>query len=123
MKAWKRQNKEALQNIVGNKKAKEMMENGHVDEYLKNEITDVKDMATMEKLQDNGRVSIDKAIATQKYASRVGSAPSNMKSKDKKEWKETFKQEYATNYGNRADSLADKTMKRIDEFYKIRGNL
>lgn len=123
MKAWKRQNKEALQNIVGNKKAKEMMENGHVDEYLKNEITDVKDMATMEKLQDNGRVSIDKAIATQKYASRVGSAPSNMQSKDKKEWKETFKQEYATNYGNRADSLADKTMKRIDEFYKIRGNL
>lgn len=123
LNAWKKQNKEALQNTVGNKKAKEMMENGHVDEYLKNEITDVKDMATMEELQDNGRVSIAKAIATQKYASRVGSAPSKMQGKDKKEWKETFKQEYETNYGNRAETLADETMKQIDKFYKIRGKL
>lgn len=124
---WKKdlKNREYLEKTVGMDKAKEMYKNGDVDEYLKYGIKDAKEMATIQKLQDEG-IARDRqhAMAIHDYAERTGDT-TKMKRKDRDEWKDTYKNEFV-NRGHSEDNasrLSDDTLKYVDQYNKLKKKL
>lgn len=122
VKDWKKQNRESLIQQFGNKETSRMLADGTVDSYLKGDVTSAKDMKILEELQTkNIAKNIDEAKAIHKYASRTTDT-TKMKAKDKKEWQETFSEEYQDkNYDkNQADQMAQETFNKINEYYKLK---
>ncbi len=126
-KKWKKdlKNREYLERTVGMDKAKEMYKNGDIDEYLKYGIKDAKEMATIQKLQDEG-IARDRqhAMAIHDYAERTGDT-TKMKRKDRDEWKDTYKNEFV-NRGHSEDNasrLSDDTLKYVDQYNKLKKKL
>ena len=66
MKKWKTDSKkrEELEGYLGDKKAKELYKSKKIDKYLQNDITDTKDIAALEQLQEKGKISFDEAMVS-----------------------------------------------------------
>ena len=121
-----------LEERYGTKEAKEVLNKDNLDEYIGAGITDIDDIMAAHDLEKNGvqledgsreNISRNMAIATAKYAKRVGSDTTKMKKKDKDDWKNTFTTEFGKNKrlqdnNLNAETEAEKTLRRIDAFYK-----
>lgn len=81
-----------LEATCGKQDAKEMLgKNGEVEQYLNNNITDVKEMKAMHKLKKEGVVkNVEEAISISKLGTMIGKAPEDMTDKKKGEWKTTI---------------------------------
>lgn len=126
-KQWKKdlKNREYLERAVGIDKAKEMYKNGDIDEYLKYGIKDAKEMATIQKLQDEG-IARDRqhAMAIHDYAERTGDT-TKMKKKDRDEWKSTYENEFKDrgHADDRAKTLSEDTLGYVDKYNKLKNKL
>lgn len=121
-----------LEERYGTKEAKEILNSDNLDEYIGAGITDINDIMAAHDLEKNGvqledgsreNISRNMAIATAKYAKRVGSDTTKMKKKDKDDWKNTFTTEFGKNKklqdnNLNAEAEAEKTLRRIDAFNK-----
>ena len=121
-----------LEERYGTKEAKEILNSDNLDEYIGAGITDINDIMAAHDLEKNGvqledgsreAISRNMAIATAKYAKRVGSDTTKMKKKDKDDWKNTFTTEFGKNKklqdnNLNAEAEAEKTLRRIDAFNK-----
>lgn len=125
IKQWKKDDnkREQLQKIVGTETADEMYSSGEIDEYLKHNIDNIEDMATIHELQKNEEMikSREEAIAVHKYAKVAGDTTS-MKAKDRKEWAATYKERFmeAGLSEDRADEESKKTLKKLDAYNNIK---
>ena len=128
LKQWKKDSdkREKLQKIVGTEAADEMYSSGEIDEYLKHNIDNIEDMATIHELQKNEEMikSREEAIAVHKYAKVAGDTTS-MKAKDRKEWAATYKERFmeAGLSEDRADEESKKTLKKLDAYNNIKFKL
>ena len=106
--------------------AREMMDNGHFDEYVKlgysTDRKGLQEMIASEKLikdtssQTRNINTTRAAAAVRDTYTRMGKAPSEMKDKDRKEWHKTHTSNYSA-YGDRAESMAEQTMNLAQMFY------
>ena len=129
MKKWKKDDskKEEIEKYIGASATKTLYEGKQpaIDQYLKNDITDAKDIATIEKmLKDKNIKSREEGIAIQMNVDKKGDL-TKMKPKDKEDWRK----EDAKTYKNKGFSEQQTTKmskkqqtKKID-FLKIRENL
>lgn len=95
MKKWKRnsENKEMLNMGLDKEEVKKMYDNGTIDKYLKNEITNPKDIIALEKYRKAKGGTQENAIAMHNLKNKMGENPAEMKSKDRAEWKKTFSED------------------------------
>lgn len=134
MKEYKRKfiknydNRIRLESKLGSKEQANIFMKNAASDYIENGVTDIDDMIAAYKLEQDGVVANrNMGIATVKYAKRLGSKPSDMKDKDKKEWHTTFKNELQNNKHIRSQNLdldkeADKIMDRVNAFYNVKNN-
>lgn len=126
---WKKdyKNKEAIEQELGKDRTKQLYTNGDIDTYLKNEVTDVKDIVALENLrkQSADNMSASKAVAINSKKDQIGEDPSKMTTKKRKEWKETFAKDFKDRgvSDSRAKEGSDKLMKDVSTLYKIRKKL
>ena len=125
------ENRFKLEERYGSKEAKEILKKDNLSSYINAGITDINDIMATYDLEKNGveredgtreTISKDLAIATARYAKRIGSDTTKMKKKDKDEWKTTLETEFGKNGKLKENNLnaeneAAKTMRRIDAFY------
>ena len=108
-------------------RTKQLYTNGDIDTYLKNEVTDVKDIVALENLrkQSADNMSASKAVAINSKKDQIGEDPSKMTTKKRKEWKETFAKDFKDRgvSDSRAKEGSDKLMKDVSTLYKIRKKL
>lgn len=123
----KNQNNKFELNQAFNDKAKvdKIMEKD-IPVLIDNGVTDIKDIIAIEKMKDAGQITrIEEGITIKKNASRLGNVDTsrNWGKKNRDDWKKKFAQEYASKSkysGYNHDMMAEDTMKKIDEFNKIR---
>lgn len=100
--------------------AKQMIEGGEIEEYLNNDITDIKDIAAMHKLQkDNVVRSREEAMSIAQLGQMVGSNTNHMTEKTRKEWKERFKtmaEQGGVKEADR-DRFAEQRLAELDKFH------
>ncbi len=109
-----------LERKFGTAEAKQMIEGGEIEEYLNNDITDIKDIAAMHKLQTDGVVrNREEAITIAQIGQMVGSNTNQMTEKTRKEWKERFKTMAGQSGVSEAnqDSFAEQRLKELDKFH------
>ena len=128
IKEWKKnvEYKEDLERAIGEDKAKYMYKSGEVDEYLKYGINDVSDMAAMHELKEKGIANtIPEALALHQYGERIGGDYTKLKEKDRKEWRETFSEEFqGKGYSKEKSVDASKaTLEKIKQYHDIRKNM
>ena len=127
IKQWKK-NKEyrhQIENKVGKEEAKEMYDNGEIDDYLRYNVDDAYDMLTMHELQkEEVTKNREQTVAVREYAQRTGNTR-NMKEKDKAEWRNTFTEEFKKAGYSEADAekASNNTFDMIEQFHKIRTKL
>lgn len=111
-----------LEQKVGNKEAKKMLEKGgEVEQYLNNNITDKKEMATLHKLQKEGVVKdTDEAISISQLGQLIGANPDNMKAKDRKEWKTTISNMAKKKGINNTEKFTEDRFKQIGKYYDFK---
>lgn len=114
MKKWKHnlEKRQELESYLGSEQAKRLYEDNKIDRYLKNEITDTKDIAALEKLQEEPGVSFNDAMVFYDAHSRYG----DLKKGDPKKRKE-IKEDYAEQFeqrGNSKDAASKKAQRIID---------
>ena len=129
MKDWKRntQKREELEKHLGAANAKELYkgDNPAIDQYLKNDITDAKDIATIEKmLKDKNIKSREEGIAIQMNVDKKGDL-TKMKPKDKEDWrKEDAKIYRSKGYSEeQANQMAKNQQEKEINFLKTRKRL
>lgn len=127
IKEWKKniEYKEGLERAVGERNAKHMYKNGEIDEYLKRGVDDVSDMAAMHELRKKRIAnSIPEAIALHQYGERIGGDYAKLKEKDKKEWRETFSEEFQGKGYSEEQSVeaSKKTLDKIKQYHELRKN-
>ena len=125
IKQWKKnvEYKEQIERTVGEEQAKQMYNQGEIDEYLKHGITEVPDMVAMHELQEKKIAgNIQEAMAIHDYGERVGGDYKKLKNKDKKEWGETFTEEFQQRGNSKEDSekATKATFGKIKEYHDIR---
>ena len=125
IKQWKKnvEYKEQLERTLGEEQAKQMYKQGEIDEYLKNGITEIPDMAAMHQLQEKKIAgNIQEAMAIHEYGERVGGDYNRLRNKDKKEWGETFTEEFQQRGHSKEDSAkaTKATFDKIKEYHDIR---
>lgn len=114
-------NRNYLERKFDAKTAKEMLEGGEVEEYLRNDITDIKEMAAMHKLQKEKIVTNRKqAISVAKLDKMVGADTQNMTDKKRNEWKERFGNMSGVKDEKRKEIVADKTLTQLDAYNKFK---
>ena len=124
---WKnnRSNKEEIEDAVGHETAKEMYDNGEINEYLDYGVSDTSDMIAMHKLKEQGIVSNNKeALAIQKYAEQIGDTK-KLKPDDPEKWQNKIQKELQ-NIGyseSAAKRVSSKTYSKVEKFNKIRSEL
>lgn len=124
---WKSNQKyrKDIESVVGAEDAKQMYESGEIDDYLKYNISDVKDMLTVHELQKENTIrDRNEAIAIHKEAQKTGDV-SKMKKKDQDEWKITFSERFKKRGvpQNRANETADNTMKHIGKYFELQNRV
>ncbi len=120
IKEWKRngRNREELEASVGRERAKEMLRNGDIDEYLSKNVTSAKDIGLLEELQkQNIAKNRDQAIAIHNFGNMTGDT-TKMKKKDRKDWQDTFEDKYK-GYKD-PKKLSSETMSKLDDYYNLK---
>lgn len=118
-------NRTYFEEALGDKEeAREMMKKGgEIEQYLRNGITDKKEMKALHKLQKEKVVTDTKqAIAVAQLGKMVDSDTTHMKKKDRDEWTERFA-EMAGKSGIRdKEGFAKKRLEEIDKYNKFKNN-
>ena len=102
---------------------KEMVDNGIIDRYIKNNVNSQDAVVSEQMRRDDPKISQEQAIATAKYAKRVGEAS---KGPERKKWQEHFAGEFkdkANLNQEQANVAAEQTLKRVDAFNKYKKKL
>lgn len=131
-KAWKKnsENREALEKLLGQKQAKELYESGTIDNYLKNDISDPKLIAAMEKAMaeeqgQGGNVSFNDMLLASEAREVYGNGKSRLGGKAREE----LGKDYASQFEKRgisadkAQKSADKIADRVDAINRIYSKL
>lgn len=86
MKKWKKDSDKRtnIERYLGNDKAKELYKSKKIDQYLQNEITNEKDIAALEKLQEEQNMSFNDALLVFDAYDKYGDID-RQKDKDKKD--------------------------------------
>lgn len=103
--------------------AKDMLKNGgEIDQYLNNDITDIKEMKAMHKLQKEGIVrNVDQAIAVSQLGAMIGSDTNNMTQKRRNEWKARIGEMAGSNVQESdREQFAEDRLKEIDKLHDFR---
>lgn len=107
--------------LKDSEEAKEMLEGGEVEEYLRNDITDIKEMAAMHKLQKEKIVKTRKqAISVAQLSQMVGSDTGNMTTKKRDEWETRFGEMSQIKDEKVRTQFAKQRMAELDEFNKFK---
>ena len=130
LKEWKRNvaKREELEKYLSADEVKKLYkgENPIIDTYLKNEITDTKDIATIEKmLKDETIKSREEGIALQMNVDKKGDL-TNMKPKDKEDWRKDDAETYKKKFGiseERAKKMAEDQQAKEISYLDIRKKL
>ena len=96
---------------------------GEVEQYLNNDITDLKEMAAIHNFQKAGHVnSIEEGIAVSQFHGMMGGADTTkMKKKERGEWTDTIADMAKKNKNiKNTKKFAEDRMAQIDQFSKIR---
>ena len=123
MKDWKRNvgKREELEKYLGADQAQQLYKSKTIDKYLENDITDAKDIAALEKLQKEQKVSFNDALVFYDAHSRYG----DIKNGDVKKRKE-IKADYAEQFEKRgntkeaANTKAERVVNMTHEFNELK---
>ena len=116
-------NRVQIETALGSKKSADEFIKNDMGEYMKNGVTDIDEMMTLNSMvQDGTFTDRNMAIATRKYAKRAGSKIGDMKQKDQDEWHTTFAKELRKNPRLKkenldADKEADKVIKLTNTYF------
>lgn len=106
------------------KDAKEMLqEKGEVEQYLNNNITDVKEMEALHRLKKEGVVrNVDEAIGISKLGAMIGKSPEKMTGENQDKWKATI-----ANLAGKGgvkdedkEKFAEEKFKQIQKLYEFK---
>lgn len=102
-------------------KAKEIMSD-YVDTYLDKDIDNIDDIIATYRLETEGNMSRDQAIATTHYATQVmnNEDTRTMTAKRKKEYRDTFIPKFAAKNSRNPEADVDTLFSNIDKFHKFR---
>lgn len=118
-------NRTYFEEALGDKKeAKNMMKKGgEVEQYLRNGITDRKEMKALHKLQKEGVVKDTKqAIAVAQLGEMVGSDTRKMKQEDRDQWQARFEGMAQQSGVKNKKTFAEKRLAEIDTFNKYKNS-
>ena len=103
---------------VERKEAKKIMEE-NIEYYLDHEVSDIDDAIATYKLEKEGRMSREQAVATAQYATQVmnGEDTRTMTAKKKKEYRDTFIPKFQQQGSRNASGDVDTLFKNIDKFH------
>ena len=103
---------------VERKEAKKIMEE-NIGYYLDHEVSDIDDAIATYKLEKEGRMSREQAVATAQYATQVmnGEDTRTMTAKKKKEYRDTFIPKFQQQGSRNASGDVDTLFKNIDKFH------
>ena len=131
IREWKKnkENIELLEKNLGKQEAKEALRrNGNVETYIRNGYDNVEDIIAMEQMIKDNNVEVydtEQAMGVKMFADQAGDT-SRMKTKDQKEWIQTFQEGYKGT-GNFTDEQADKlgkeTMQKTIRFWEKKHDL
>ena len=127
IKKWKKDEKkrEVIEGQLGVEKTKELYKSGKIDNYLKNEITSPKDIAALEKLQEeNDDISFNDALLVFDAHDKYGDID-RQKDKDKKDIRGGYTEQFqkAGASEQRAKEKANRITGLTTDFDKIKKNL
>lgn len=126
MKNWKKDDKkrQELEKYLGTDKAKNLYKGGKIDEYLKNEVTDAKDIAALEKLQEKKKVSFNDALLYYDAHDKYGDI-TRQKTKDKEDIERGYINEFKArnNSQEEAEGKAKRITKMTHEFESMKKDL
>lgn len=127
IKKWKKDEKkrEVIEGQLGVEKTKELYKSGKIDKYLKNEVTSPKDIAALEKLQEeNDDVSFKDALLVFDAHDKYGDID-RQKQKDKDDITGGYKRQFQRAGVNeqRAEEKANRITALTTDFDKIKKNL
>lgn len=126
MKKWKRddEKRQELERYLGREEVKSLYKDNRIDEYLKNEITDAKDIAALEKLQREKNVNFNDAMVFYDAYDKYGDI-TRQKPKDRADIEGGYTKEF-TDRGNsqqNAEGKAKRITKMTHEFGSLKKNL
>lgn len=126
MKKWKKdaEKRQELERYLGREQVKNLYKDKKIDKYLKNEITDTKDIAALEKLQKEKNVSFNDAMVYYDAHDKYGDI-TRQKPKDRADIESGYAKEF-TNRGNsqrNAEGKAKRITNMTHEFASIKKNL
>lgn len=126
MKKWKKddEKRQELERYLGREQVKNLYKDNKIDNYLKNEITDAKDIAALEKLQKDKNVSFNDALVYYDAHDKYGDI-TRQKPKDRTDIENGYAKEF-TNRGNSQKNAEGKAKRITDmthEFESIKKNL
>ena len=126
MKKWKRddEKRQELERYLGREGAKSLYKDKKIDQYLKNEITDAKDIAALEKLQKEKNVNFNDAMVFYDAYDKYGDI-TRQKPKDRADIEGGYTKEF-TDRGNsqqHAEGKAKRITKMTHEFESLKKNL
>lgn len=106
---------------VERREAKEIM-NDYVDYYLDRDIDNIDDIIATYRLETEGNMSRDQAVATTHYATQVmnNEDTRTMTAKRKKEYRDTFIPKFEHNNSRNPEADVDTLFSNIDKFHKFR---
>ena len=127
IKKWKKDEKkrEVIEGQLGVEKTKELYKSGKIDNYLKNEVTSPKDIAALEKLQEeNDDISFNDALLVFDAHDKYGDID-RQKDKDKKDIRGGYTEQFqkAGASEQRAKEKANRITGLTTDFDKIKKNL
>ena len=126
MKKWKRddEKRQELERYLGREQVKSLYKDNKIDKYLKNEITDAKDIAALEKLQKEKNVNFNDAMVFYDAYDKYGDI-TRQKPKDRADIEGGYTKEF-TDRGNsqqHAEGKAKRITKMTHEFESYKKNL
>lgn len=126
MKNWKRddEKRQELERYLGREQVKSLYKDNKIDKYLKNEITDAKDIAALEKLQKEKSVTFNDAMVFYDAYDKYGDI-TRQKPKDRTDIESGYTKEF-TDRGNsqqRAEGKAKRITKMTHEFESYKKDL
>ena len=94
----------------------------YVDTYLDKDIDNIDDIIATYRLETEGNMSRDQAIATTHYATQVmnNEDTRTMTAKRKKEYRDTFIPKFAAKNSRNPEADVDTLFSNIDKFHKFR---
>lgn len=127
IKKWKKDEKkrEVIEGQLGVEKTKELYKSGKIDKYLKNEVTSPKDIAALEKLQEqNEDIDFKDALLVFDAHDKYGDID-RQKQKDKDDITGGYKKQFQRAGVNeqRAEEKANRITGLTTDFDKIKKNL